>query len=115
MIIKTYELNKLNIDKYKSFLLYGENQGYKNEIIEEKFKKDYKESTYYYEENEILNNKEGFFNNVLSRSFFNNEKLIIINRVTDKIKDIIEEIIKKKNCRYHAHFKCKYTGKKIKD
>ena len=39
--------------------------------------------------------KKNFFNNILSKSFFENEKLIIINRVTDKIKNIIEEIIEK--------------------
>jgi DNA polymerase-3 subunit delta len=96
MIIKSYELENLIIDKNKNFLLYGENQGYKNQIIKEKFKKNYKENTFYYEENELLNNKEIFFNNILSKSFFENEKLIIINRVTDKIKDIIEEIFEKK-------------------
>jgi len=96
MIIKNYELEKLNIDNNKNFLFYGENQGYKNQIIENKFKKQYKESTFYYEESEVLNNKETFFNNILSRSFFENEKLIVINRVTDKIKDIIEEVFDKK-------------------
>ena len=96
MIIKNYELEKLSIDKNKNFLFYGENQGYKNQIIKEKFKKNYKENIFYYEENEILNNKKIFFNNILSKSFFENEKLIIINRVTDKIKDIIEEIFEKK-------------------
>ena len=96
MIIKNYELEKLSVDKSKNYLFYGENQGYKNQIIEEKFKKSYKENIFYYEENEILNNKENFFNNILSKSFFENEKLIIINRVTDKIKDIIEEVLEKK-------------------
>ena len=86
MIIKSFELEKLNIYKNQSFLFYGENQGYKNQIIEERFKKNYKENTFYYEESEVLNNKETFFNNILSKSFFENEKLIIINRVTDKIK-----------------------------
>ena len=65
MIIKNYELEKLNIDKNKNFLFYGENQGYKNQIIENKFKKHYKESTFYYEESEVLSNKENFFNNIL--------------------------------------------------
>ena len=35
MIIKSFELNKVDYNK-KLFLLYGENQGYKNQIIEEK-------------------------------------------------------------------------------
>ena len=95
MIIKSFELNKINNNNNKFFLLYGENQGYKNQIIQEKFKKNYPESAYSYDEAEILNNKEIFFNNILSKSFFEKEKLIIINRATDKIKDIIEEIIDK--------------------
>ena len=94
MIIKSFELNKIDYN-YKFFLFYGENQGYKNQIIQEKFKKNYPESAYSYDEAEILNNKEIFFNNILSKSFFEKEKLIIINRATDKIKDIIEEIIDK--------------------
>ena len=94
MIIKSFELNKIN-SNYKFFLFYGGNEGFKNQIIQEKFKKNYPESAYSYDEAEILNNKEIFFNNILSKSFFEKEKLIIINRATDKIKDIIEEIIDK--------------------
>ena len=96
MIIKAYELEKINLEKNKNFLFYGENQGYKNQVIEEKFKKNYKENIYYYEEDEILNNQTSFFNKVLSKSFFEDEKLIIVNRASDKIKDIIEELIDKK-------------------
>jgi len=94
MIIKSFELNKID-NRNKFFLFYGENQGYKNQIIQEKFKKKYLECTYLYEEAEILSNKEIFFNNILSKSFFEEEKLIIINRATDKIKDVLEEIIDK--------------------
>ena len=94
MIIKSFELEK-KTTKSNLFLFYGENQGYKKQIIEEKFKRNFKESTYHYEEHDILNNKENFFNNILSKSFFENEKLIIINRVSDKIKDTVEEILEK--------------------
>ena len=96
MIIKSFELNKINLEEKKFFLLYGENQGHKIEIIEKKFKKNFNESVYFYEEGEILNNEENFFSNILSKSFFESKKLIIIARATDKIKDIIEEIIEKK-------------------
>ena len=95
MIIKSFELNKVKI-KSNFFLFYGENQGHKKEVIKNKFQIKYKESTYRYDENEILINKENFFNNVLSKSFFENEKLIIINRATDKILDTIEELIERK-------------------
>ena len=95
MIIKTFELNKID-HKSKYFLFYGENQGHKNQIIEEKFKKKHTECTYNYDESDILNNKENFFNDILSKSFFEEEKLFIINRATDKLKEIFEEIIEKK-------------------
>ena len=48
------------------------------------------------EENEVLNNQENFFNNILSKSFFENKKLIIVTRVSEKSKNIIEEIIERK-------------------
>ena len=96
MILKSFEIEKINVDDKNFFLFYGENQGHKNQIIEEKFKKRHSNNTYYYEENEILNNEQDFFNSILSKSFFENEKLIIINRVTDKIKNILEDIIDKK-------------------
>ncbi len=96
MIVKHFELNKIDLKKNFYFLFYGENQGLKNEIIEKKFKKNYTENVYYYDESEVLQNKDNFYNQLLSKSFFEDEKLIIINRVTDKITDIVEEIIKKK-------------------
>jgi DNA polymerase III subunit delta len=95
MIIKTFELEKINIEKKKFFLIYGDNQGHKNEAIEKYFKSKYKNKIFNYEENEILQNKEIFFNTILTRSFFENEKLVIINRTTDKFENIIKEIIEK--------------------
>ena len=96
MIFKAYELEKINLKKTKYFLLYGENQGHKSEIIEKKFKSSFPESFNSYEEKEILDNRENFFNEILTKSFFEKEKLIIINRSTDKLKDLIEEIIERK-------------------
>jgi DNA polymerase-3 subunit delta len=96
MIFKAYELEKVNLKEIKYFLLYGENQGHKSEIIEKKFKSSFPESFNSYEEKEILDNRENFFNEILTKSFFEKEKLIIINRSTDKLKDLIEEIIERK-------------------
>ena len=96
MIIKSFELEKIDLKNRRFFLLYRENQGLRKEIIEKKNKKKYSDNIYNYEENIILNNEGEFFNNILSKSFFESEKLIIINRATDKIKNIIEEIIEKK-------------------
>ena len=96
MIFKAYELEKVNLKEIKYFLLYGENQGHKSEIIEKKFKSSFPESFNSYEEKEILDNRENFFNEILTKSFFEKEKLIIINRSTDKLKDLIEEINERK-------------------
>ena len=96
MIIKSFELNKIDLKKNQFFLLYGENQGLKNEIIEKNFKFNHSKNIYNYDEAEVLNNEANFFDNILSKSFFENEKLIIINRSSDKIKNVIEEIVEKK-------------------
>ncbi len=95
MIIKSFELNKLKLNNHKFYLFYGDNEGLKEETIKNLFEKNYLDKIYRYEEKEILDNKSDFFNGVLTRSFFDNEKLIIINRTTDRIKEIIEELIEK--------------------
>ena len=92
MIQKAFEINKIDLNKYNLYLFYGENEGYKNEIIKNKFEKLYPNQIYRYDEKEVLEKKNEFFNGILSKSFFENQKIIIISRVTDKIKDIIEEI-----------------------
>jgi len=95
MIIKSFELSKINLKENHFFLLYGENEGHKKEVIQARFKNSYADNIYAYEESEILKNEEKFFNNILSKSFFENEKLIIISRVTDKINSIIKEVLEK--------------------
>ena len=95
MIIKSFELNKINVKSSNFYLFYGENEGYKNEAIEKIFNINISKNIYRYEEKEILDNFESFFESIQSKSFFEKEKLIIISRVSDKIKNIIEEIIEK--------------------
>ena len=95
MILKSFELNKLKLGNYNYYLFYGINEGLKEEIIKNLFEKNYINKIHRYEEKEILDNIDDFFNSVLTKSFFDNEKLIIISRVTDKIKVIIEELIEK--------------------
>jgi DNA polymerase III subunit delta len=95
MILKSFELNKLKLNNYKFYLLYGDNEGLKEETIKSFFEKNYPDKIHRYEEKEILDNINDFFNTILTKSFFDNEKLIIINRVTDKIKTVMEELIDK--------------------
>tara|TARA_B100000780_G_C21113471_1_gene450215 strand:+ start:1446 stop:2438 length:993 start_codon:yes stop_codon:yes gene_type:complete len=97
VILKYFEISKLNIQKkYRFFLFYGDNEGLKEETIKNLFEENYLDKIHRYEEKEILDNKNDFFNNVLTKSFFDNEKLVIVNRATDKIKVIIEELLERK-------------------
>ena len=89
MIFKSFELKKIDF-KNKIILLYGKNEGHKNETISYLIK-DY-ENILKYEEKEILENTNIFLENIFSQSLFENEKIIIIKRVSDKILKVIEEI-----------------------
>ena len=93
MILKSFEISKLKLNQHNFFLFYGDNEGLKEETIKNLFETNYRDKIYRYEEKEILDNKNDFFNSVLTKSFFDNEKLIIINRATDKIKETIENLI----------------------
>ena len=61
MIIKAFEIDKINLNKFNLFLFYGENDGYKNEVIKNKFEKNYLNKIYRYDEKEIIENNEDFF------------------------------------------------------
>ena len=93
MILKTYNLDQ-NINA-KMFLFHGVNDGQKEEIVENKFKPIFGNNVFKYYEKEIFSDVENFYNEILSKSFFEDKKLIIIKDASDKIKDHIE-ILKKK-------------------
>jgi len=91
MILKTFELNKIT-DKATFFLLYGKNEGLKTECINEILKKN-DGKIFNYDEKQIRDEIENFYENILSGSLFENSKIIIINRASDKIVEIIQELI----------------------
>ena len=95
MILKSFELAKIKLNNYKFYLFYGDNEGLKEENIKNLFEKNYQDKIHRYEEKEILDDINIFFNNIFNKSFFDNEKLIIINRATDKIRTIIEDLMEK--------------------
>ena len=95
MIVKSFELNKLELKNYKFYLFYDDNEGSKEETIKNLFEKNYLDKIYRYEEKEILDNIDNFFNTILTKSFFDNKKLLIINRATDKIRETVEGLIEK--------------------
>ena len=101
MILKSYEVQKKGSELLKNnlFLLYGENFGLKKDIkkLVNKILKDKKNnveilSVY---ENEILDNKENFYNLVYAGSLFSNIRIITIFEATDKIVETIANIYNK--------------------
>ena len=88
MILKSFEIKKLNLNTNHLILFYGKNEGLKNETLDFLIKDKNKISNY--EEKEILDNENGFIENILSKSLFDQEKIIIIKRATDKILKIVE-------------------------
>ena len=90
MIIKSFEINKINFDQNKLVLFYGKNEGFKNEATNNLIKD--KDEITKYEEKEVLENINDFIESILSKSLFESEKIIIIKRATDKILKIIDEI-----------------------
>jgi len=96
MIIKEFELNKINPNNYFFYLLYGKNEGLKKQIINKIISLNKNLEIKKFEEKEILDNQELFINEILSGSLFVKEKIIIINRTTDKILKILLEIYDRK-------------------
>ena len=93
MIIKSFEIkNKIN-KKTNFYLLYGPNTGLLENTIENFLKPIFSKNIFRYEESEIINNIDVFKSNIFNKSFFENEKLIIIDRSSDKIYNLIKEII----------------------
>ena len=94
MIIKTFEINKINFDKQNFFLIYGENEGLKNEVVQ-KIKKNLKGNIEKIDESQILVDKELFYEKILNKSLFEKEKIVIVNRCSEKIYELIENILEK--------------------
>ena len=82
MIIKNFEISKINLKTSKLILFYGKNEGHKDEIISNLLKN--KEDISSYDEKDIIENENTFIENILTKSLFENEKIIIIKRLQIK-------------------------------
>ena len=94
MIVKYFEIKKINIKLNKIILLYGKNDGLKDEATNFLIKKDTVVSVY--EESNILDSPESFIESLKSKSLFEEKKTIIIKRASDKILKVIEELSEEK-------------------
>lgn len=95
MIKKIFEINKSILQNYNFYLFYGINEGSKNEKIGELLKDTNKNNIFTYEENQILNDVNSFLESVLNKSLFEEKKIIIVKRATNKILDIIKVLVEK--------------------
>ena len=96
MIIKAFEYQKIKKIKNNIFLFYGENEGYKNQVIKDIFINNSKGNIERFEESEILNNFETFISSLINKSFFDESKLILVSRVSEKIIKLVHELIDRK-------------------
>ena len=96
MIIKSFEVEKIKSKKNNLFLIYGSNQGHKNQVIKELFEKFFEGEISRFDENEILNSHEDFISSLMNKSLFDDNKLIIISTASDKILKFVNEIVERK-------------------
>ena len=98
MIAKSYEIlkNTLSFSKYNLYLLYGENDGLKKDILESikiiVIQKEKDTEIISLSESDALDNGEKFYNILFSGSLFSKNKIVIIKDTKGKIVNLIEEI-----------------------
>ena len=114
MIVKSFKLNDLKKTNSNFFLFYGENEGQKDEVIQDCFTNGFTGEIIKYDENQILDNQEVFFETCLNDSLFDNDKVIQVNRVTSKLYEIIKKIVEKEIHNKKIIFKSDKLDKKSK-
>ena len=95
MIIKSFELNKVKFSNFKSILLYGLNKGFKEEVIKTYILLGFSGEILRYEESEVLDNKDTILEGLINGSLFDEMKLMIISRSSNKILDFIDEFLER--------------------
>ena len=114
MIIKSFNLDEIKKLQSNFYLLYGENEGHKDEVINNYFLKNFNGEIVKYDEDQILANKDIFFETCLNESLFESEKFILVNRVTSKLYEIIVDLVTKKISNKKIIFNSSLLDKKSK-
>ncbi len=98
MIYKSYLVeDNLSILKETVTLFYGENLGLKDDLFKKIKKENYKTEIHCFDQEQILSNKEKFFNYFNSDSLFGEKRTFILREINDKIISDIDYILEKKN------------------
>ena len=114
MIIKSFEEEKIKSVKSNLILFYGSNQGHKTQIIKEFFEKNFKGEIYRLDENDILNHYEEFISSLINKSLFEDCRLIIISRASEKIIKLVNEILDRDIEKIKVIISCDNLEKKSK-
>ena len=98
MILKSYivEQNVEILKRYQATLIYGENNGIKNDVknLIKKKNKDFEEITFFERD---LQKNDLLFESINNQSLFSQKKMIFIQEASDKVFDKIKECLEKEN------------------
>ena len=114
MIIKNFEIDKFNNSNSNLHLIYGVNEGIKQDLINNIYLKNYEGDILKYDEHEVLNNIDEFVSNLLTKSLFGNKKIIIISRATDKLYTLINDLLDREITGTKIIIECSSLEKKSK-
>ena len=95
MIIKNFEFDKLKSINFNIHLIYGNNEGIKQDIINNLYLKNFEGDLLKYDENEVLQNYEDIISSFLTKSLFQSKKIIIISRATEKLLNFVKDILER--------------------
>ena len=105
MILKSYivEQNVDVLNEYQGILLYGANDGIKDDIKIQLKEKNKNVEIINFFEAEIIKNRNVLYENIVNESLFNEKKIIFIQLATDKILNEIEDSLNqnKKNVKIY--------------
>ena len=95
MILKSYivEQNLDILKNYHATLIYGQNNGIKDDVKQALKKRNKDSEIIIFFENDILKNKKILEHNITNESLFNETKIIFIQEASDKIYDVLFECI----------------------
>ena len=100
MIFKSYLVeNNLSLLKDKNIiLLYGENNGLKDDIKKSIIEKNKNKEIIRLTQDDILKNNSLLDNEIMNLSLFDDKKIILIDNITDKSFSLIEKNVSQNNC-----------------
>ena len=93
MLIKLSDLKTFKKNNFNYYLFFGPNVDLIEETIEKIYKPIFSKNIFSYDEEEILKKSNEFKEMIFNKSFFEDDKFIIINKATNKILEIIQEIV----------------------